>query len=57
MSDGEIIARVDHIAGALLMAATVATARDDQAWMEQYPWFAEAIERLFNDKPAVAFDG
>jgi hypothetical protein len=41
MSDGEIIARVDHIAGALLMAATVAVERDDEAWMERHAWFGE----------------
>jgi hypothetical protein len=57
MSDGEIIARLDHIAGTSLMAATVAVARDDQAWMERHAWFAEAVERLFKDQPAVAFDG
>jgi hypothetical protein len=55
--DAEIVARVDDIAAALMVASMDAVVHDDQAWMARHRWFAEAVERLFRDQPAVALDG
>jgi hypothetical protein len=36
-----------------MTAGTHAAAHDDHAWLDRHRWFAEAVERLFADQPAV----
>jgi len=48
---------VGDITAALIGCGQIAIQRGDQAWMERHRWFGEAIDRLFNDQPAVPLDG
>jgi hypothetical protein len=56
-TDADIVAQVNDIAGALMMASTHAVAHGDRAWLDRHAWFSKACERLFADKPAVPLDG
>jgi hypothetical protein len=57
VADAEIVANVNAITQALMIAGTQATQRGDRAWMERHRWFGEAVQRLFADLPAAPLDG
>jgi hypothetical protein len=57
LSDEAIIAQTNDIMTALMAAATHAAAHDNQDWLTRHRWFGDALERMFNDQPAVPLDG
>ena len=56
-ADDKVVDQVNWIASALIACGMVALQRGDQAWLERHAWFSEAVERLFDDHPAVPLDG